>query len=74
MKTEMLSSYQTKSGNIAVELFKHTSNSGRVSYSYTGKYGAGCRTHFNDACIAVRACLQYKRGYTLVSGLDVEKV
>lgn len=73
MKTEILSTYHTKTGVVAVELRKHTFNSGRVSYSYTGKYGAGSRTHYNDACIAVRACLQYKRGYVLVSGVDVEK-
>ncbi len=73
MTTEIISTYHTKSGEVAIEVRKHIATNGRISYSYTGKYGAGCANDFNDICVRVRGCVQYKRGYVLAFGLDIEK-
>lgn len=73
MTTEIISIYHTKSGEVAIEVRKHIATNGRTSYGYIGKYGAGCAADFNDICVRVRGCLQYKRGYKLVFGLDIEK-
>lgn len=42
MKTTLIATYNTKRGNLAMEVFKSVSPSGSVSYRYSGKAGAGC--------------------------------
>lgn len=70
MSSEIISMYATKSGEIAMSLKKFTTVSGRVSYSYNGKFGAGCTSNYTDAVERVKNSLSRRR-VIHASGIDI---
>jgi high-affinity nickel permease len=70
MKTEIIAIYHTRTGIVAFEVKRHLLASGLVSYSYSGKHGAGCGK-LEDIAKAIRCTMQSRKGIKLVCGNDI---
>lgn len=68
MNTETLAIYHTRTGQVAFEVKRFTSPSGRVSYSYTGKHGAGSGGDLQHIKDVIAMTIRSKPGVHLVSG------
>ena len=69
MSFKLISQYNTKSGEVAITLKSFTTSSGVVSYTYNGKFGAGCTSNYSDAIQRVKESLKRRRGVVLSSGV-----
>lgn len=70
MKSEVIAIYETKTGHVAFEVVKWTSNGGRTGYRFNGKCGAGCGS-LDDIATNIRLTMKSKRGIKFVSGTDI---
>lgn len=70
MKTEIIARYETRGGLTAFEVFKTVYKSGKVSYRYNGKHGAGCG-QLKDIANSIKTTIASRRGIKLVYGTDI---
>lgn len=68
MNTKAISTYTTSRGNIALEVSRHTGHDGQITFSYTGKHGAGSGHGLEHVKDTVRVMLATHKGIKLVSG------
>ena len=70
MATTVLATYMTKSGKVAAHVTRYDHANGRVSFSWTGLYGAGCGPEA-DLIASVKSALARRKGITLAAGSDI---
>lgn len=65
MKSITIAVFHTRGGHVAAAVSMNESSNGDVSYSYTGKYGAGCGPlqNMRDAMVSIT---QHHKGVKLV--------
>lgn len=68
-KSERVSLYLTRSGQVAFEVFKSTNSKGEASYRYSGKHGAGCGS-LKSVADSIRFTLNAKPSIKLADGVD----
>ena len=70
MNTKTIAVYATRTGKEAMRIDKTECNRGTF-YSYTGKYGAGSISDYEDMRKTVAAMKYYHKGVTLTQGAEV---
>lgn len=70
-KREVIATYHTRTGKVALEIRRLTNHQGRATYSYMGKHGAGSGHPLSHVQSTVRLMLRSHRGIRLVSGIDI---
>lgn len=73
MQTEIIATYLTKSGELAIEITKQTIGS-NVSYRYTGKFGAGCSKDYKHVVTSCKLALSRRRDVWFAFGQNVCEV
>lgn len=66
---EVIAEYHTMRGAIGTRITKYTFPSGAISYSHTGKWGAGCRTNLEDMKSEIRVMLRWHPRHKVIKAI-----